>query len=200
MRVSTAAIGAERRSVKTHAYGPTHNFPSNIVARRAVLPACSAPDLYPGHLNGADYDHAVTAPEPVDCSVAELDDFNRATVKSTPASPAVPRFNADQLNGFGDQAAALADTLKSAIQQDLDEARQAFASGDFHCLLALVHRMKGAAFMIGVTSFSDACLCPQHACMMLPGQGYDTPAIRTAYAHFHDEATTLDTALEQHPT
>ena len=35
--------------------------------------------------------------------------------------------------------------------------------------------------------------------MMLPGQGYDTTAIRTAYAHFHDEATAFDTALEQHP-
>ncbi|KLU25889.1 hypothetical protein EOS_12600 [Caballeronia mineralivorans PML1(12)] len=172
MHVSTAAIGAERRSVKTLAYGPTHNFPSSIVARHAVLPARSAPDLYPGHLNGADYDHAVTAPEPVDCSVAELDDFNRAPVKSTPGSPAVPCFDADQLNGFGDQAAALVDALKSANRQDLDKARQAFASWDFHRLLALVHDVAG----------------------------YDTAAIRTAYAYFHDEATALDTALEQHPT
>jgi len=59
--------------------------------------------------------------------------------------------------------------------------------------------MKGAAFMIGATSFYDTCLSLLHACMMLPGQGYDTPAIRTAYAHFHDEATALGTALEQHP-
>ncbi|MDN7177796.1 Hpt domain-containing protein [Caballeronia sp. SEWSISQ10-4 2] len=90
--------------------------------------------------------------------------------------------------------------MKSANRQDLDEARQAFATGDFRRLLALVHRMKGAAFVIGATSFSDACLSLQHACTMLPGQGYDASAIRTAYAHFHDEATALDTALEQRST
>ena len=32
-----------------------------------------------------------------------------------------------------------------------------------------------------------------------PGQGYDTAAIRAAYARFHDEAIALQTALEQHP-
>lgn len=60
--------------------------------------------------------------------------------------------------------------------------------------------MKGAAFMIGATSFSNACLSLQHACMMLSGQGYVTLAIRTAYAHFDDETTAIDTALEQHST
>lgn len=101
----------------------------------ATVPARSAPDLYSGYLNGADYDHAVTAPGPVDCLVAELDDSNRATVKSNAALPVLPRFNADQLNGFDDQAAALVDALKLANRQDLDKARQAFASGDFHrCL------------------------------------------------------------------
>jgi two-component system sensor histidine kinase EvgS len=54
--------------------------------------------------------------------------------------------------------------------------------------------------VIGATSFSDACLNLQRACAMLPGQGYDHAAIRTAYDHFHDEARALDTALEQHPT
>jgi two-component system sensor histidine kinase EvgS len=60
--------------------------------------------------------------------------------------------------------------------------------------------MKGAAFVIGATSFADACLNLQRACAMLPGQSFDHAAIRTAYDHFHDEARALDTALEQHPT
>ncbi|MFK4445808.1 hypothetical protein ABH944_006002 [Caballeronia udeis] len=59
--------------------------------------------------------------------------------------------------------------------------------------------MKGAAFVIGATSFSNACLDLQHACAITPEQSYDTAAIRIAYARFHTEATALDTALEQHP-
>lgn len=59
--------------------------------------------------------------------------------------------------------------------------------------------MKGAAFVIGATSFSDACLSLQHACASKSGQGYDTAAIHAAYARFHDEAIALQAALEQHP-
>jgi two-component system sensor histidine kinase EvgS len=42
MHVSTAAIGSARHSGQACVYGPTRNFPSNIVARRAVLPAPGA--------------------------------------------------------------------------------------------------------------------------------------------------------------
>jgi two-component system sensor histidine kinase EvgS len=110
----------------------------------------------------------------------------------------VQRFNEDQLNGYGDQAAALVDVLKSANRQDLEEAGRVFASADFHRLLELAHRMKGAALVIGATSFSDACLSLQHACAIAPGPGCDTAAIRAAYERFHDEAIALDTALEQY--
>ena len=90
---SAASAGSAGRSgpgrARAVAYGPTQNFPANIVVRRVVLPA-------PG-----------TTPEPDQLA--------------TPAT--VPRFNADQLNSFGDQAAALVDALKSANRQDLDVRR-----------------------------------------------------------------------------
>ncbi|WP_158939406.1 transporter substrate-binding domain-containing protein [Burkholderia sp. S171] len=183
MHMSTASIGSASSfaSGSAHAdtYGPTQNFPANRAVGRAVSAALSVSVSYPGQLNGAAYvaqlaDHAVAEPS------------------------TVPRFNVDQLNGFGDQAAALVDALKSANRQDLEEARGAFASADFGRLLELAHRMKGAAFVIGATPFSDACLALQHACAREPGQGYDTAAIHTAYARFYDEAIALHTALEQH--
>ena len=167
-----------------------------------AAPSClhPAPGFYPGQLDGEACGHSDTTPESIDSAVPESGDSNGATVKAASASGTVPRFSADQLNAFGDQAAALVDALQSANRQDLDEARRAFVSGDFYRLRDLAHRMKGAAFVIGATSFSDACLSLQRACAMLPGQGYDHAAIRTAYDHFHDEARALDTALEQHPT
>jgi two-component system sensor histidine kinase EvgS len=200
MHVSTAATGSARHSAQACAYGPTRNFPSNIVARRAVLPAPGAPGFYPGQLNGEACGHSDTTRESIDSAVPESGDSNGATVKAASASGTVPRFSADQLNGFGNQAAALVEALQSANRQDLDEARRAFGSGDFCRLRDLAHRMKGAAFVIGATSFANACLNLQRACAMLPGQGCDHAAIRTAYDHFHDEARALDTALEQHPT
>jgi two-component system, NarL family, sensor histidine kinase EvgS len=198
MHVSTASIGSARSFAPGHAhadtYGPTQNFPANRAVGRAVSAALSMSVSYPGQLNGAfdgPSDTASEAAQPVDHAMIEP---GTGTLSST-----IPRFNVDQLNGFGDQAAALVDALKSANRQDLEEARRAFASADFHRLLELAHRMKGAAFVIGATSFSDACLCLQHACAIAPGRGYDTAAIRAAYVRFHDEAIALHTALEQHP-
>jgi two-component system sensor histidine kinase EvgS len=160
----------------------------------AVSAALSMSVSYPGQLNSVfdgPSDTASDAAQPVDHAMMEP---GTGTLPTT-----IPRFNVDQLNGFGDQAAALVDALKSANRQDLEEARRAFASADFHRLLELAHRMKGAAFVIGATSFSDACLSLQHACAIAPGRGYDTAAIRVAYVRFHDEAIALHTALEQHP-
>jgi two-component system sensor histidine kinase EvgS len=197
MHVSTASIGSARSfaSGRAHAdtYGPTQNFPANRAVGSGVSAALSMSVSYPGQLNSAfdgpsDITHEPA--QPVDHAVAEP---GAAAFPST-----VPRFNVDRLNGFGDQAAALVDALQSENRQDLDEARRAFASADFHRLLELAHRMKGAAFVVGATSFSDACLDLQHACAIAPGQGYDTAAIRAAYARFYDEAIALHTALEQH--
>ena len=197
MHMSTASIGPARSFAagRAHAdtYRPTQNFPANRAVGRAVSAAVSTSVSYPEQLHGvfdAPSDTASDAARPVDHVVVESGTGSRSST--------VPRFNVDQLNGFGDQATALVDALKSANQQDLDEARRAFASGDFHRLLELAHRMKGAAFVIGATPFSDACLGLQHACAIQPGQGYDTAAIRAAYARFHDEALALHTALEQH--
>ena len=198
MHVSTASIGSARSPAPRHAfadtYGPTQTFPANRAAGGAVSAALSMSVSYPGQLTGAfdsSSDRASDAAQAVDHAAPEP---GMTAVPST-----VPRFNADQLNGFGDQAAALVDALKLANRHDLDEARRAFASADFHRLLELAHRMKGAAFVIGATSFSDACLNLQRACANEPGQGYDTAAIHAAYARFHDEAIALQTALEQHP-
>jgi two-component system sensor histidine kinase EvgS len=197
MHMSTASIGSARSFAAGRAYAdtyrPTQNFPANRAVGRAVSAAVSMSVSYPGQLHGvfdAPSDTASDAARPVDHVVAESGTGSRSST--------VPRFNVDQLNGFGDQAVALVDAMKSANQQDLEEARRAFALGDFHRLLELAHRMKGAAFVIGATSFSDACLGLQHACAIQPGQGYDTAAIRAAYARFHDEALALHTALEQH--
>jgi two-component system sensor histidine kinase EvgS len=199
MHMSTASIGSARSFAPGRAYadtyGPTQNFPANRAVGSAVSAALSVSVSYPGQLNDAFDGPSDTAPEaaqPLDHAAPEP---GTVTFPST-----VPRFNAEQLNGFGDQAAALVDALKSANRQDLEEARRAFAASDFHRLLELAHRMKGAAFVIGATTFSDACLGLQHACAIAPGQRYDTAAIRAAYVRFHDEATALDAALEQHPT
>ena len=198
MHMSTASIGSAGSFVPSHAhadtYGPTQNFPANRAVGSAVSAALNVSVSHPGQLTSVFEGPSHTASEaaqPVDHAVAQPDTF-------APAST-IPRFNVDQLNGFGDQAAALVAALKSANQQDLEEARRAFASADFRRLLELVHRMKGAAFVIGAASFSDACLSLQHACAKEPGHGYDTAAIRAAYAHFHDEAIALQAALEQHP-
>jgi two-component system sensor histidine kinase EvgS len=197
MHVSTASIDSAISFAPGHAhadtYGPTQNFPANRAVGRAISAAYSMSVSCPGQLDStfdSAPDTASDAAQPVDHAVAEPDP---AALPST-----VPRFNADQVNGFGDQAAALIDAMKSANRQDLEEARRAFASGDFHRLLELAHRMKGAAFVIGATSFSDACLSLQRACAIKPGQGYDTAAIRAAYVCFHVEAIALHTALEQH--
>ncbi|MFT4503662.1 ATP-binding protein [Caballeronia sp. 15711] len=193
MHVSTASIGSARSFAPGHVhsdtYGPTQNFPANRAVCRAVSAAYSMSLSSPGQLDTTSDSASDTASEPAQPAVAEPD--------SAPPSTA-PRFDADQVNGFGDQAAALIDAMLSANRQDLEEAGRAFASGDFHRLLELAHRMKGAAFVIGATSFSDACLSLQRACALKPGQGYDTAAIRAAYAHFVDEAIALKTALEQH--
>jgi two-component system, NarL family, sensor histidine kinase EvgS len=197
MHVSTASIDSAISFAPGRAhgdtYGPTQNFPANRAVGRAISAAYSMSVSCPGQLDStfdSAPDTASDAAQPVDHAVAEPDP---AALPST-----VPRFNADQVNGFGDQAAALIDAMKSANRQDLEEARRAFASGDFHRLLELAHRMKGAAFVIGATSFSDACLSLQRACAIKPGQGYDTAAIRAAYVCFHVEAIALHTALEQH--
>ncbi|WP_051888896.1 ATP-binding protein [Caballeronia sordidicola] len=198
MHMSTASIGAARSFTPgvAHAdtYGPTQTFPANRAVGSAVSAALNVSVADPGKLTSAFDGPSDTAPkaaQPVDHAGAAL---------GTSALPStIPRFNVDQLNGFGDQAAALVDALKSANRQDLEEARRAFASADFRRLLELVHRMKGAAFVIGATSFSDACLSLQHACVIEPGHGYNTAAIRAAYARFHAEAIALHAALEQHP-
>ena len=198
MHMSTASIGFARSltpgSAHADTYGPTQTFPANRAVGSAVSAALNVSVSHPGQLTSVfegSSDTASEAAQPVDHAVAGPATF---TLPST-----IPRFNADQLNGFGDQAAALVDALKSANRQDLEDARRALASADFRRLLELVHRMKGAAFVIGATSFSDACLSLQHACVIEPGHGYDTAAIRAAYARFHDEAIALQTALEQHP-
>jgi len=197
MHMSTASISSARSLApdRAHAdtYGPTQNFPVNRAVGRAVSAALSMSVSYPGQLNGVvdgPSDTASEAAQPV---------YRVDVEPGTAALPStVQRFNEDQLNGYGDQAAALVDVLKSANRQDLEEAGRVFASADFHRLLELAHRMKGAALVIGATSFSDACLSLQHACAIAPGPGCDTAAIRAAYERFHDEAIALDTALEQY--
>jgi two-component system sensor histidine kinase EvgS len=198
MHMSTASIDTASSFTPgvAHAdtYGPTQTFPANRAVGSAVSAALNVSVADPGKLTSAFDDPSDTASEtaqPVDHGGAAPSTF---TLPST-----IPRFNVDQLNGFGDQAAALVDALKSANRQDLVEARRAFASADYRRLLELVHRMKGGAFVIGATPFSDACLSLQHACVIEPGHGYNTAAIRAAYARFHDEAIALDAALEQHP-
>jgi two-component system sensor histidine kinase EvgS len=107
-----------------------------------------------------------------------------------------PRFDARQLDGFGDQAGALVNALKSANLLDLDEAGHALASGNFHRLSELAHRMKGAAVVIGATPFSDACLAMQLACSMQVAHGNQAAVVRLAYTRFRDEAIALDAALK----
>src|SRR5471032_1861553 len=198
MHMSTASIGAARSFTPgvAHAdtYGPTQTFPANRAVGSAVSAALNVSVADPGKLTSAFYGPSDTASETaqsVDHAGAEPDTFALAS--------SIPCFNVDQLNGFGDQAAALVDALKSANREDLEEARRAFASADYRRLLELVHRMKGGAFVIGATPFSDACLSLQRACVIEPGHGYDTAAIRAAYARFHAEAIALHAALEQHP-
>lgn len=202
MHMSTASIGSARSltpgAAHADTYGPTQAFPANRAVGSAVSAALNVSVADPGNLtsafddpSGTESDTASETAQPVDHAAAQPGTLALAAT--------IPRFNVDQLNGFGDQAAALVDALKSANQQDLEEARRACASADFRRLLELVHRMKGAAFVIGATSFSDACLSLQHACVTAPGHGYDTAAIRAAYARFHDEAIALHAALERHP-
>jgi two-component system sensor histidine kinase EvgS len=198
MHMSTASIGSARSFTPgvahTDTYGPTQTFPANRAVGSAVSAALNVSVADPGKLTSAFDDPSDTASETaqaVDHAGAEPGVFALAST--------IPRFNVDQLNGFGDQAAALVDALKSANREDLEEARRAFASADYRRLLELVHRMKGGAFVIGATPFSDACLSLQRACVTEPGRGYDIAAIRAAYARFHAEAIALHAALEQHP-
>jgi two-component system sensor histidine kinase EvgS len=111
-----------------------------------------------------------------------------------------PRFDADLLKSYGDQAAPLVDALKWANQLDLDETRAARATGDFGRMHELVHRMKGAALVIGARPFADACLALQR--LLEQGdqgeQGPDMTELDHAYTRFSDEAIALDTALAQH--
>ncbi|WP_255580961.1 transporter substrate-binding domain-containing protein [Caballeronia sp. dw_276] len=111
-----------------------------------------------------------------------------------------PRFDADLLKSYGDQATPLVDALKWANQLDLDETRAARATGDFGRMHELVHRMKGAALVIGARPFADACLALQRL-LEQGDQGEQAPDMTEldhAYTRFSDEAIALDTALAQH--
>jgi two-component system sensor histidine kinase EvgS len=130
-------------------------------------------------------------------SVAAIVTYVTGTAKSNSVIATAPIFDAEQLKGFGGQATALAEALKSANLHDLDEAGCALACGDFRRLCELAHRMKGAALVIGATPFADACLALQRVSGMPVEFGYDVAAIHTAHHRFHDEAIALDTALEQ---
>jgi two-component system sensor histidine kinase EvgS len=109
----------------------------------------------------------------------------------------VPRFDADLLKSYGDQAAPLVDALKWANQLDLDETRTARATGDLRRVHELVHRMKGAALVIGARPFADACVALQHL-LEQDEQAPDVDELGHAYTRFSNEAIALDTALTQH--
>ena len=199
--VSNAPIRFSRRFARARAYGPVHTFPSNTVCRQAVISTRNAWRFRPEQTKKEPSALGFTA-------TVDTDDMDRAEsnggtgrIMDTAATAGiVPRFDVDQLQGFGDQANALAEALKSANLLDLDEAGKALASGDFQRLRDLVHRMKGAALVIGATPFSDACLALQQACGMPMGHGYEAAVMRLAYTRFRDEAIALDIALEQRLT
>ncbi|SAK54777.1 sensor protein evgS [Caballeronia temeraria] len=118
------------------------------------------------------------------------------------ASPMEPQvhesFDAALLAGFGDQAGALVDTLKSANAQDLADAHAAFADSDHARLRDIAHRMKGAAAVIGAAPFMRACVALQGDCERAVDEdrnGEDDARIAASFATFVAAADALDAAL-----
>ncbi|SAK75358.1 ATP-binding protein [Caballeronia ptereochthonis] len=119
----------------------------------------------------------------------------------TPGSEA-GAFDRALLEGFGDQAGTLVDTLKSAHAQDLADARAAFDDCDWSRLRDTAHRMKGAAAVIGAAPFMRACVALQHDCDCALDEdrnGEDDPRIAASFAAFVAAAEALDAALDGAP-
>ncbi|MDR5739828.1 MULTISPECIES: ATP-binding protein [unclassified Caballeronia] len=110
-----------------------------------------------------------------------------------------PVFDQATLNAFGDQAATLIDTLRSANAQDLDQAHAAMHACDHALLRDIAHRMKGAAAVIGAAPFMQACVVLQRDCERVIEEdrnGEDDANIDVSFAAFTREARTLDAALD----
>ncbi|MFM0322378.1 ATP-binding protein [Caballeronia glebae] len=109
-----------------------------------------------------------------------------------------PAFDSAILASFGDQAATLVDTLKSANAQDLADAHAAFAHSDHAHLRDIAHRMKGAAAVIGAAPFMRACVALQRDCDQAVDEdrnGEDDARIAASFAAFVAAAEALDAAL-----
>ncbi|SAK71613.1 sensor protein evgS [Caballeronia hypogeia] len=113
-----------------------------------------------------------------------------------------PLFDQALLASFGDQASALADTLKAANALDLSEARAAFEECDHARLRDLAHRMKGGSAVIGAAPFMRACVALQRDCERAIDEdrnGDEDVAIAASFATFVAAAEALDAALEAAP-
>ncbi|MFM0052199.1 ATP-binding protein [Caballeronia grimmiae] len=124
--------------------------------------------------------------------------------QDTPAPPSTPAhrapvFDEATLGAFGDQAATLIDTLRTANAQDIDDARAAMDACDYALLRDIAHRMKGAAAVIGATPFMQACVVLQRNCERAIDEdrnGEDDTNIDVAFAAFAREARALEAALD----
>ncbi|WP_244829309.1 transporter substrate-binding domain-containing protein [Caballeronia sp. TF1N1] len=108
-------------------------------------------------------------------------------------------FDSALVASYGDQAATLAGTLKSAHAQDLIDAETAFDACDHALLRDIAHRMKGAASLVGAVRFTDACVALQLVCDRAIDEdrnGEDDASIAVAYGSFHAEALALGRALD----
>ncbi|WP_321792963.1 ATP-binding protein [Caballeronia sp. J97] len=111
---------------------------------------------------------------------------------------AEPHFDHALLDGFGDQAATLVDTLRSANATDLADAHAVFADNDHAYLRDIAHRMKGAAAVIGAAPFMRACVALQRNCELAIDEdrnGEDDARIAASFAAFVAAAEALDAAL-----
>ncbi|WP_244140089.1 transporter substrate-binding domain-containing protein [Caballeronia sp. BCC1704] len=110
-----------------------------------------------------------------------------------------PPFDSATLATFGDQAATLLETLRSANAQDLEEAHAARNACDHERLREIAHRMKGAAAVIGAARFKETCVALQRDCDRAIDEdrnGEDDASIDASFAAFERAALTLDAALD----
>ncbi|KQR76655.1 hypothetical protein ASG35_16670 [Burkholderia sp. Leaf177] len=185
---ASAATNAGHESHDAYArFFPVSDAPIRLSKRTVRTRAYGPAHAFPS--NTIDRQSVMTAPYAAD----ENHQMKSLAVNS-------PRFDADLLKSYGDQAAPLIDALKWANQIDLDETRTARATGDFRRMHELVHRMKGAALVIGARPFADACIALQRLIAQREegGQAPDMAELDRAYTRFSHEAIALDTALAQH--
>ncbi len=124
---------------------------------------------------------------------------SQQTRNATQNTDATPPFDSATLATFGDQAATLLETLRSANAQDLEEAHAARNACDHERLREIAHRMKGAAAVIGAAPFKETCVALQRDCDRAIDEdrnGEDDANIDASFAAFEHAALTLDAALD----